>query len=161
MENLKIVGWTDFDSDYPTKTLTNEEISDVVNMIAIEIAANGYVFGGEDHQNSLTGVPVFSDGTCFRASMRAWGLLMASVQQKVNGLDVSYMDYYMSLGSEKVMPGYSEIDVEPADVPDSLGFFIQPDYEMVQQSVAMGMMFMTTDKVLESLYEILNNNKKD
>ena len=161
MEDLKIVGWTDFDSDYPTKTLTNEEINDIVNMVAIEIASKGYVFGGEDHQNASTGVPVFSDGTCFRASMRAWGLIMASVQKGLTGNDVSYMDYYMSIGDDRVMPEFASLDVEPADAPNQLGFFIQPDLEMVQQSVAMGMMFMTTDKVLKTLYEILNNNKQE
>ena len=161
MENLRIVGWTDFDSDYPTKTLTNEEIDYIVSIIIKEIADNGYKFAGEDHQNALTGVPVFSDGTCFRASMRAWGLIMALVQQKITGTNVSYMDYYMSLGSERVMPEYMDLDVEPADVPDTLGFFIQADLDMVQQSVAMGMMFMTTDKVLEALYEIINNNKEE
>ena len=40
-----------------------------------EIIEKGYLFSGEEHQNGLTGVPVFSDGTCFRASMRSWGMI--------------------------------------------------------------------------------------
>ena len=93
---LKIVGWTDFDSEYPTKNVTKEELFKLVEIVREEIYNNGYIFSGEQHQMSATGVPVFSDGTCFRCSMRFWGYLMTTIYNGPNGEQLSYMDFYMS-----------------------------------------------------------------
>ena len=98
MAKLKIVGWTSFDSEYPTRMITSDELTEQISLIKEEIIKNNYRFSGEEHQNSLTGVPVFSDGTCFRASMRSWGMIMAAIY---NG---SYMDFYMTLESGSRLP---------------------------------------------------------
>ena len=54
--DLKIVGWTDFDSEYPSATIANEDLSQVISILVDEIRKNGYAFSGEKHQYSLTGV---------------------------------------------------------------------------------------------------------
>lgn len=154
MSDLRIIGWEDFDCEYPTRKFTGDELNEVLNLIRREIAENNYVFSGEEHQNCLTGVPVFSDGTCFRASMRAWGQVMASVYRGADGAELSYMDFYMSLGDKSVMPEYEIIDVEPAVLEEeSIGCTTKEDRGVVNQSIAFNMFFMTTDKVLKKLYK--------
>ena len=37
MENLKVVGWTDFESDYRTRTLNVQDLSNVIEIIKKEI----------------------------------------------------------------------------------------------------------------------------
>ena len=151
MSKLRIVGWTSFDSAYPTRMITNEELLEQLSLIKEEIAKNGYRFSGEEHQNSLTGVPVFSDGTCFRASMRSWGMIMASLNE-----GTSYMDFYMTLESGSKLPEFSNIDVKPCKVKEeSSGIIVQQDRDIIEQSLSMNMMFMTTDKVLNNLYNKL------
>lgn len=156
MGNLRIIGWEDFDCEYPTRKFKGDELNEVLNLIRREIAENGYVFSGEEHQCGLTGVPVFSDGTCFRASMRAWGQVMASIYSGADGEELTYMDFYMSLGDNSVMPEYEIIDVEPAVLEEeSIGCTTKEDREVVSQSIAMDMLFMTTDKVLKKMYKKL------
>ena len=151
MSKLRIVGWTSFDSDYTTRMITNEELLEQLSLIKEEIAKNGYRFSGEEHQNSLTGVPVFSDGTCFRASMRSWGMIMASLNE-----GTSYMDFYMTLERGSKLPEFSNIDVKPCKVKEeSSGIIVQQDRDIIEQSLSMNMMFMTTDKVLNNLYNKL------
>ena len=157
---LKIVGWTDFDSDYPTIIMDNNDIGSVVNLIKKEIIEKDYVVSGEEHQNSITGVPVFSNGTCFRASMRAWGAIMASCYEGPGGMQLSYMDFYMSLGAESRMPLYEDIEIEPATfVDESIGCTIKEDRQLIEESLAFGMELMTTDKVIIKLYDAMKNNK--
>lgn len=161
MEKLKIVGWTSFESPYKTKRFKGEELNEVLSLICEEIGKNNYVFSGEEHQNELTGVPVFSDGTCLRASMRSWGGLMASVYAGADGEELTYMDFYMSLGDAAKMPEYTVIDVEPAEVDEeSTGLITKADKEMIEQSLALDMDFMTTDKVLNKLFDKLKAERK-
>jgi hypothetical protein len=156
---LKIVGWTYFESDYPTIEM-GDNIGEIVGVVQQEIADKGYLFAGEQHQNSLTGVPVFNNGTCFRASMRAWGSLMAMIYTGPNGEELSYMDFYMSLSDAVTrMPEFEDFDVEPADLESGSGCIIQADHEMIQQSIDMDMMFMTTDKVLLDIMDKIKANK--
>lgn len=151
---LKIVGWTDFDCRYPTPKVTGEAFSEMLQLIREEIYEHGYIFAGQDHQNSATGVPVFSDGTCFRASWRAWGSIMAQMYTDSEGNALSYMDFYMSLGDNAVMPEWSPIDVIPAVVDNlSVGCTLKQDRQMVEESLAMGMPFITMDVVLQNYYE--------
>lgn len=160
MENLTVVGWTYFDAPYKTKKLNREEVGIIISLIEDEIAKHHYVFSGEEHQNALTGMPVFSDGTCFRASMRSWGGLMASMYRGADGEELSYMDFYMSLGDASNLPEYVPIDVPPAEVEDeSVGAIVKADREMVEQAIALDMEFMTTDKVLEKLFKKLKQEK--
>ena len=152
--DLKIVGWVDFDSNYPTKQLSQEELRNVVNLVRNEIIEKGYLFSGEDHQNSRTGVPVFSDGTCLRASMRAWGALMAGIYEGPGGAQLSYIDFYMSVDGDTNLPEYIELDVLPATVEyEMVGLIIKEDQELINQSLSFGMGLMTTDKVLQKIYE--------
>lgn len=154
MEELEIIGWVDFDSDYPTRKFKGEDFDKVVHKIRVEIVEKAYLFSGEEHQYGLCGVPLLSDGTCFRASMRAWGYIMSTVYTGPNGEALNYMDFYMSLGEDSVMPEYEEYDIEPAKVEEeSFGCTLKQDREMIDQSLAMGMDFMTTDKVLKKLFE--------
>lgn len=152
--DLKIVGWTYFECEYPTRKVNGEELNEIIYLIQEEIYNNNYIFGGEDHQNSFTGVPVFSDGTCFRASMRCWGSIMAPLFAGPNGESYTYMDFYMSLGDDAVMPDDVDIEVKPATgIEESVGCTLKQDREMIEQSLDMGMEFMTTDKVLKNLFE--------
>lgn len=159
MEKLKIVGWTYFEDSYPTKTCDNDEILELIDLVSQEIYDNDYVFSGEEHQNSLTGVPVFSDGTCLRASMRAWGTIMAGIYKTPDGEDLSYMDFYMSLGDIANLPKESALDIEPANVESSTGLIVEEDRNLIDEAIKMNMSFMTTDKVLEEIFRIINKNK--
>jgi hypothetical protein len=154
--DLKIVGWDDFDSNYPMKQLTQEELVYVLKLLKEEIIKNGYLFSGEDHQNSLSGMPVFSDGTCLRASMRAWGSLMADIHEGPGGMNLTYMDFYMDTFGERKMPPFESVDIEPAKVDMELpGLIIKEDMELIEQTLSFGMEFMTTDKVLNQIYKNL------
>ena len=161
MEDLKIIGWTHFDSKYPTRKVNGEELNKIINLIQNEICDKGYIFSGEEHQNSYTGVPVFSDGTCFRASMRSWGIIMAQLFEGPNGEKFTYMDFYMSLGDDAVMPDYTDIDVEVAQVEEqSHGLINKYDRQIINEALSFGMPFMTTDKVLKKWYEKLKKEQE-
>lgn len=60
------------------------------------IIENNIRTGGDDHQQSDNGVPLFSDGTVATYSYRAWGDLMAAVWSEVEDKDYNYMDFYMT-----------------------------------------------------------------
>ncbi|MBQ3253221.1 MAG: hypothetical protein IJA65_01585 [Acholeplasmatales bacterium] len=161
MDKLKIIGWTHFDSIYPTRKYDKDTFNIIFSLICDEIIEKKYLFSGEEHQYSFTGVPLFSDGTCFRASMRSWGVIMASIYSGPNGEKLSYMDFYMSLGDDAIMPEYSEIEIKPAIVEEiSFGCTTQADRQIISESLAMNMEFMTTDKVLKKLYEKLKNEEQ-
>ena len=154
MSDLKVVGWTSFDSKYPSKNYSMEELDNVVSVILDEIATNNYIFSGEEHQYGLTGVPVLSDGTCFRCSMRCWGSLMAPVYEGPGGTKLNYMDFYMSLGEYTNMPEFKEFDLEPlTDLEQSDGYMIQEDSQVINEAMKMGMPLITTDKVLKKYFE--------
>ena len=156
MEDIKVVGWVDFDSDYPTRNYTNEEVMEVLRVIKRNIADNGYWFSGEEHQYGRNGVPLLSDGTCFRASMRLFGMIMASVYNFLaNEKKYSYMDFYMALKDSK-MPKAEVYDLEPnRDVDTSVGYALTEDYQVMGEALSFGMDFMTTDKVLKQLFSIM------
>lgn len=149
MEDLRIVGWTDFDDVYPTIECDQESMPIVIKLIHDDICANKYCFSGNNHQNSSAGVPVFSNGTCFRASMRAWGQIMADAQSELTGKEYSYMDFYMSCDADVKVPVLKEPDVKPAEIENSIpGYMVNADAQMIAESQALGMSFLTTDKVL-------------
>ena len=161
MNELKIIGWASFDDAYPTRQYSGEELSYVVQLIQQEIANNKYCFSGEEHQNSMTGVPVFSDGTCFRASMRCWGYLMSTIYLGPNDEELSYMDFYMSLGENAILPKYEDIEVEPAKLEEeSLGLMVQEDGNLLSETLSMGMPLMTMDKVIKRYMEKLESQNE-
>lgn len=142
MEELKIIGWTDFECAYPTPKWSKEDMNRAVELIKEELAKNEYVFSGAEHQNSIVGVPVFSDGTCFRASMRCWGSICAEVYTGPNGEKLSYMNFYMRGDCPSNTPDYEEFELEPAVVQEeSAGCTLRQDREMIEQSIALNMPF--------------------
>lgn len=158
MEDLKIIGWTSFDSDYPMAHDLQEVFNYKLQLIQKEIVENNYCFSGEEHQNSLVGMPVFSDGTAFRASMRAWGHIMANTRSMIDKTDYTYMDFYMSLDSNSILPKYIDISIKPKNLNEaSFGCTIKADQELIEQSIQFGMELMTTDKVIEQIYENIKN----
>lgn len=156
MSELKIIGWTNFDSNYPTKAYNQEELNQVVNLIRDEIAKNGYRFSGNDHQYVPCCVPVFSDGTCFRASMRCWGSIMALVHS--NELQLSYMDFYCDTYGEVVHPKTGELTVQPCELEKNYpGYTLQEDIQILSESLSVGIPFLTTDKVLKVICDMVKN----
>jgi len=151
--SLKIIGWSHFECEYPTKKLNKEELDEVIQLIKDDIVKNEYLFSGEEHQNELTGVPVFSDGTCFRASMRCWGSIMAEIYVDENGERYSYMDFYMSLGELSRMPDFELIDIEASEVEEtSFGCTLREDRNLMEEALNAGMDLMTLDKVLKKRF---------
>jgi hypothetical protein len=127
-----------------------------ITLIQQEIAKKGYMFSGEEHQNSLTGMPVFSDGTAFRASMRAWGHIMARTYSSLHNKEYNYMDFYMSLGSDSVLPEYTTISITAKNLDtESCGCTVRADQELIEQSIQFGMELITTDKVIKQTYECI------
>ena len=149
MEDLKIVGWSNFECEYPSRNVEGAEVRQIVQLIGDEVVKNGYCFSGQEHQTELTGVPVFSDGTCLRASMRAWGQIMAAIYSAVEEVDLSYMDFYMESYKETVLPECNDIDVKPGYVENERpGMILDQDAELITSTVQMGMELMTFDKVV-------------
>ena len=160
MEEVKVVGWVDFDSDYPTKNYANEDIMKIINIIQQNIVDNGYKFSGEEHQYRKNCAPLLSDGTCFRASMRLFGMMMAGVHGYLDKKEYSYMDFYMSLDDSKT-PEDNDINIEVnKDVESSIGYSSKEDYQVIGESLSFGMDFMTTDKVLKKLYLLVKEKQK-
>lgn len=156
MDELKVIGWDCFECEYPCKAMDNKELSRAISVLKEEIINKGYCFSGNDHQYSSTGVPIFSDGTCLKMSMRAWGALMAMVYSDIEGINLSYIDFYMDTFRNKKAPEYVSINVEPMVVEnENLGLIIEEDNKLISETLGMGMELMTTDKVLKKYVELL------
>ena len=164
MDELKIVGWTNFECEYPSRNVEGPALTEIVQLIGNEVIKYGYAFSGQDHQFASTGVPVFSDGTCLRASMRTWGQIMAAIYSAVDGVDLSYMDFYVDSYKEPCLPEYTDISVEPGyQEEERPGLILQEDIELIASSVQMGMELMTFDKVIKRYIELIqaaNNQQK-
>lgn len=156
MDELKIAGWTNFECESPSKNIEGDVFEKVVQLIYEEVLNYGYCFSGQDHQNALTGVPVFSDGTCLRASMRSWGYIMAAIYSVVDSTNLSYMDFYMESPREKVLPEYKDFDVKPCYVEDERpGMILQEDIDLISSSIKSGIELMTLDKVIKRYVELI------
>ena len=161
MEKLTLVGWKSFDNEYPTRKINMKEFAYILNLIQKDIAKNAYMFSGADHQSSLNNcAPIFSDGTCFRASMRCWGTIMASIYKGENREKLSYMDFYMSTPQELILPEEKEICVTPKEInEDPVGYYTKEDVDVLAQALNFDLEFMTTDKVLQKMYkEMMSDN---
>ena len=160
MDEYRIVGWASYDSNYPTKEVNENNLRHVLYAVRKEIMDNRYLFSGEEHQNAITGVPVFEDGTCFRASMRCWGTIMASIYKGENREKLSYMDFYMSTPQELILPEEKEICVTPKEInEDPVGYYTKEDVDVLAQALNFDLEFMTTDKVLQKMYkEMMSDN---
>ena len=158
MEDLKIVGWVSFDSPYPSITENGPKLGEYISLINLEIVKNNYKFSGEEHQYSNSGCPLFSDGTCFRASMRCFGGIMSRIYSDIDGIEYSYMDFYMSLDDSNLPEEYETSGM----IDDELkfGFITEQDMQIVNESISFGMEFMTTYKVLKLLYLMMQEENK-
>ncbi|MBQ7761157.1 MAG: hypothetical protein IJ400_03785 [Clostridia bacterium] len=159
--DLKIVGWTDYDSNYPSITVSNEEVIPLIQIIIDELLENGYMISGADHQNQDCCVPVFDNGYCFRATMRAWGSVMSFAYQEIDGKETGYMDFYMSTPMERKLPESRTLQVEPADSDNFNGFLLPQDGELLSQSMQAGIPLITTDKALLQIAELLKKRMSD
>ena len=159
--DLKIIGWTSYDSEFPSATIANEEIGAYLGVVIDEIVKCGYVFSGNDHQNSDTGVPVFDDGTCLRASMRSWGAIMSFAYPLIDGKPTEYMDFYMSTPGDSVFPEYSDIEISPADSDNFNGLINQQDSDLLSQTLGNNIPLMTMDKTLNRIVEEIRLASED
>lgn len=158
---LKIIGWTDYSSDFPSATVANKDVNALLEIVVKEISANGYVFSGEEHQNADTGVPVFSDGTCFRASMRAWGCVMTAAYPKIDDREAHYMDFYMETPMPANLPKQTTIDVPPMKSDNFSGLIVSQDKEVLSESLSAGFPFFTTDKALNYIMDRIKENRNE
>lgn len=158
MEKLKVIGWTSYDSACQNIIITAENMRELVDCLIDEIKQNGYVFCGDQHQDGSTfGVPVFNNGKCYRASMRAFAFIMALAHD-----DQDYMNYYMTAVSPVTQFKLPSQAVDSSvfvfhDGHDAvLPAICQPDLQILQS--AMSMPFLTTDKALQANYEYMKRH---
>ena len=162
MDELRIVGWTNFECEYPSRNVEGSEFGQIIQLVGKEVLMNGYCFSGQEHQNASTGVPVFSDGTCLRASMRAWGLIMATIYSIVDGIDLSYMDFYMDSPKEAVLPKFNILDIDPCTLDEERpGMIIEEDIELISSTISMGIELMTFDKVIKKYIEFIQKANEE
>ena len=151
MEELKVAGWSNWESEYPNIDFNVYDQGTVIGCVLNEVTSKGLVFSAQDHQYHPLGVPVFDNGTCLRCSMRAWAYIMASSRGSND-----YMEYYMDVPEESVLPS-NEAKV-PADEAEkdngALPVIIGPDQELIMESVSMGVELMTTDKALKIMFPL-------
>ena len=154
MFGLKVVGWCSFASDYPTKKYNEKELKKVLKVVKKEISKNNYSFSGAIHQNASNGVPVLSDGSCLRCSMRFWGEIMKDVYSKKLKQELSYMDFYMSSVTDVKMPEVSEIKVKEIQLDyDYPGYTTSTDNQLISDAASLGFPLMTTDQVLKKIFD--------
>lgn len=92
----EVIGWTEtYCETYPNHGCKTASVD---MAIAKEIRQNGYLFGGDEHDEYC---PVLNDGTKACYSWREWGRIMALAYDWSG--DMSYMNAYMSMciNSEK------------------------------------------------------------
>lgn len=151
MKELKVVGWSSWESEYPNIDFGVYDQGTVISGVLSEIMTNGLLFSAQDHQNHPLGVPVFENGTCLHCSMRTWAYIMASAKGSND-----YMEYYMDVPEETVLP--TDEATVPADEEEkdngALPVIIGPDQELIMQSVSIGVDLLTTDKALKIMFPL-------
>ena len=70
------------------------------------------------------------------------------------------MDFYMSLNNSK-LPLENEVFVEISNAESAIGFYDDKDVQLLNEVLSFDMPFMTTDKELKKIYEIVKNNMKN
>lgn len=161
MNELKIIGWSNFECKYPSRNVEGDEFQKIVQLLAEQILLNGYCFSGHEHQNSLTGVPIFSDGTCLRVSMRVWGQIMSIIYSLVDDKNYTYMDFYMNCPKTVVLPDLNYIDVAVGIVEEERPGAIQnEDIELISSCVKSTSELVTFDKVIKRYIQLLKNENK-
>ena len=94
IKDIRVAYWATYESIHNELPLCddNPAYESAVKSAVINDAVR---INGNQHQNGLNGIPVFSDGTYMLYSMRAWGALMAEVWSEIDGRNYNYMDFYM------------------------------------------------------------------
>ena len=156
MEELFIVGWASYDSDYPTINLQEIDSLMVQNLIFNEIKKENLVFGGDSHQENLLGCPVFSNGTIFRASMRVWGMIMAIAHSNIDEIGMpNYMNYYMNMSNEKFSRNEATVEINKEEVDNgALPSLCQQDMQIISECLYLETEFVTNDKALKTIYPL-------
>ena len=157
MNEYKIVGFAHYDDAYPTKAVSNDKVMEMISAVAQQLGEKGYCYSGNDHQNNIYGMPVFEDGTAFRATMRCWGSIMAMLYSD-DETEYNYMDFYMYSALEECFPeDEDEAKVEPST--EDTGAFpsaTKEDMDLIKQCISMEMPLMTTDKGVKSMHEFIS-----
>ncbi len=155
MEKLKVIGWTTYDSPCQNIIVTQENQREVIECLMREIAEHGYEFCGDQHQSSgVLGVPVFNNGKCYRATMRAFAFIMAMAHDTND-----YMNYYMALSSDVkdfVMPSEKveeSVFVFHEGHDAVLPAMCKMDLQVLRET--FGMPFITDDKALKANMEYM------
>lgn len=108
---LTVVGWTEYDGDeFPDCEDLDDEIYEAV---AKDVRENGYLFGGDSHQDRYGCCPVLSNGkkACF--SWRGWGLVIAiAYDKRCNDGSYDYMVGYMDMMINPKKLKYPESEVD-------------------------------------------------
>jgi hypothetical protein len=81
--------------DYLEYTKLSEKDIEYANAIKDAVIELHVKHGGDWHQNSDEGVPLFSDNTVATFSFRAWGDIIAAIWAEYENKDYSYMDFYL------------------------------------------------------------------
>ena len=88
--------------------------------------------------------------------MRAWGQIMAAIYSAVEGVNLSYMDFYMSSYKETVLPVFNDVSIDVGYVEDERpGMIIEEDVQLISSCIQMGMELMTLDKVIKEYVELI------
>ena len=116
MEAWRVIGWTNFENDYPNLDGSNIRTFKAARKAVIkEIREQGYRFAGDAHQYAENCCPVLNSGECLRLSYRSWGALMAEALGETGPM--AYMNWYMNSlypnGEERILV------YPPAGVNDS------------------------------------------
>ena len=147
MSKLTIIGWNDYDSNYPNINFENYSQQEIISLVMKEIKEHQYKFSGQDHQNKENCVPLFSNGCVLRCSMRTWAILMASANQ-----DDNYMNYYMDVDEEKYPK--EKTDIELREENDALPVLVGPDQQLIMDSITNDIELMTFDKAIKEMYPL-------
>lgn len=151
MSDIKLIGWTNYDSSYPNISFDVYPQQVILSLLIEEIKSHQYKFSGADHQNHDCCVPLFSNGKALRCSMRAWGVIMASAySDKDHKYD--YMDFYLDV-DDSIYPK-KESTIEKAEDDETLPAIIGPDQDIIMESLQMNIPLMSQDKAIKAMYPL-------
>lgn len=153
MENLTIIGWTDYDSDYPNIDFSIYPQNLIIGLLVNEIKNHNYLFSGRDHQYSDLCVPVFSNGCVLRSSMRAWGMFMALAYNDMSENNIpNYMNYYDGIENSNIPT--EKADISCGEENDALPVLVGPDQSLIQETLSLGIDLITYDKAIKYMYPL-------
>ena len=81
--------------DYIGRYYDNAPVLPHLEALREEILSRKIRRGGDWHQNSEEGIPLFDDGSVGMFSYRGWGDIMSAVWSEEEDTDYNYMNFYM------------------------------------------------------------------